>query len=187
MLGRWKAERLRQRRAAEYVALLMHEPDEADAAWLSDVATRGDLDHARWELRYLRRALGQVVAERHALDDVTGSEVARQLDAAAARDPNIARDLLELAERQYNARLSAYRDGLDARGGAPTTVRLGQTLLAFAGGAFRQRDEVVHRAGALADAEVDRAASALRDAFGVAQLPDDLPPSALAAREGRQG
>jgi hypothetical protein len=187
MLGRWKAERLRQRRAAGYVATLMREPDEADAAWLAEVASRGDLDHARWELRYLRRSMGQVVAERNAMDDLTGSEVARQLEAAVARDPNVARDLLELAERQYNARLSAYRDGLDARGGAPTTVRLGQTLLAFAGGAFRQRDEVVHRAGALADAEVDRAAVALRDAFGPAELPEDLPPSAMAARGGPQG
>src|SRR5919199_2437945 len=100
LFARWRAERDLRRRSAAYVATLLQEPSEADAAWLAQVATRGDLDHARWELRYARRAVGLLVAERDALDDRTGSAVAHALTAALHADPNIARDMLDVAERQ---------------------------------------------------------------------------------------
>ena len=79
-------------------------------------ATRGDADHAAWELRYLRRALGILVAQRDALDDRTPSEVLRTLASRMARDPNVDGELRELADRQFNARLSAYRDAFTSRG-----------------------------------------------------------------------
>ena len=112
-------------------------------------ATRGDVDHARWELRYARRALGLIVAQRDALDDRTASIVARVISERMARDENIASEMAETAERQFNARLSAYRDGLGAKAGAPTSVRMGQTLFAFAGGSFTRQDANIVRAGEL--------------------------------------
>ena len=83
--GRWRDDRDLQRKADTYVASLMREPAEADVEWLARTATRGDADHARWELRYARRALGLIVAQRDALDDKTGSDVARTLAVAMAR------------------------------------------------------------------------------------------------------
>lgn len=179
LFERWRAERQLHRKADQYVAALLAEPAEADVSWLGSAATRGDVDHARWELRYARRAIGLLVAQRDALDDRTGSHVARAISEAFERDENIDRDRRELAERQFNARLSAYRDALGARV-ADSSVRLGQTLLAFSGGSFREVDANVRRAGeTLAGYEKD-ANEALRRIFGTAALPEHIPPSALA-------
>src|SRR3954467_15300324 len=127
-LSRWRAERDLQRKAASFVEALFRDPDPADIQWLTPAATRGDTDHATWELRYARRALGLIAAQRDALDDRTASIVARAISESLARDQNIATEMAETAERQFNTRLSAYRDGLAAKGGAPTQVRMGQTL-----------------------------------------------------------
>ena len=179
LFQRWRAERQLHRKADQYVAALLEEPSDADVTWLARTATRGDSDHARWELRYARRAIGLLVAQRDALDDRTGSIVARAVTDAFERDENIDRDRRELAERQFNARLSAYRDALGARL-ADSSARLGQTLLAFSGGSFREVDENVRRAGdVLATYEKD-ANEALRSIFGTAALPEHIPPSALA-------
>lgn len=155
----------------------MLEPDPADVSWLASVATRGDEDHARWELRYARQALGLLAAERDALDDRTASEVARVLDEAFARDRKVAPDRVEVASRQYNARLSAYRDVLAARAGPATAARLGQTIFAFSGAAFRDVDGAVDRAGELLMGYLGDAGSALREQFGAAALPENVPPS----------
>jgi hypothetical protein len=179
LFERWRAARQLQRRANEYVAQLVSEPDAGDVAWLAGAATRGDEDHARWELRYARRAIGLLVAQRDALDDRTGSVVARALTAAFERDERIDRDRRDLAERQFNQRLSAYRDAISAR--VPDTgIRLGQTLLAFAGGSFRDVDANVRRAGELLDRCAKDANESLRAVFGAATLPEHVPPSALA-------
>src|SRR5690349_24295149 len=120
LFSRWRAERDLQRKAERYVARLLAEPEDLDVRWLAESATRGDLDHARWELRYARRALGLIVAERDAPDDRTASAVARTLSEALPRDPNIAPSILETSERQFNARRRAERQGLDVpRGAAP--------------------------------------------------------------------
>src|SRR5688572_14370902 len=111
----WRAARQLQRKADQFVAVLVHEPEPEHVAWLAGIATRGDEDHARWELRYARRAIGLLVAQRDALDDRTGSLVARALTEAFEKDEQIDRDRRELAERQFNQRLSAYRDALGAR------------------------------------------------------------------------
>jgi len=175
----WRAGREHQRKADAFVRQLLREPATADAEWLARTATRGDVDHARWELRYARRALGLIAAERDALDDRTASLVARALSDELLRDPNIAGGMRDTAERQFNARLSAYRDGLDARGGAATEVRMGQTLFAFGGGALALDGADVHRAGALLAAYLQEANEALRETFGKVSLPEDVPPSAL--------
>jgi hypothetical protein len=189
-LARWRAERNLRRRSATYVATLLEDPSDEDTEWLAAAATRGDLDHARWELRYARRAVGLVVAQRDALDDRTGSSVGRALAEAFERDPNIASDRLAVARHQFNARLGAYRDVLTSRptsartaGGAPTVAqtatRLGQILMAFAGGPVGPTSREVPRAGQIISGYVDSAHQALREAFGVASLPEDITPSAL--------
>jgi hypothetical protein len=184
LFARWRAERDFQRKAERFVERLLAEPDDDDVRWLAQTATHGDTDHARWELRYACRSLGLLTAERDALDDRTGSVVARTLAAATARDPQVADEMAEIAERQFNARLSAYRDALAARAGTATTARLGQTLFAFAGGSFRQVDEHIVRGGELLGRYLADANAALRDTFGKASLPENVPPSALAGKQG---
>lgn len=184
LFARWRAERDLQRKAAAYVATLFNEPDPADVQWLAGAATRGDMDHAAWELRYARRALGLIAAQRDALDDRTASVVAREISESLQKDPNIAPGMLDTAERQFNARLSAYRDGLAARAGAATGTRMGQTLFAFAGGSFRREDENIIRAGELLAAYLAEANAALRSTFGAVALPENVPPSALVQSRG---
>ena len=181
-LARWRAERELQRKAAAFVEALFREPEQADVDWLAGAATRGDTDHARWELRYARRALGLIAAQRDALDDRTASIVARGISEALGRDNNIARTMTETAERQFNARLSAYRDGLAAKAGAPTPIRMGQTLFAFAGGSFKRQDDNIIRAGDLLETYLAEANELLRASFGTAALPENVPPSALTSR-----
>src|SRR3954466_6415581 len=130
--GRWRQDRELQRKSDAYVTVLMREPETDDVNWLASSATKGDVDHARWELRYARRALGLIIAQRDALDDKTGSAVARTLSDAVARDRSVDASTIEIAERQFNARISAYRDSLDAKSSSiPVATRLGQTLFAF--------------------------------------------------------
>jgi hypothetical protein len=82
-------------------------------------------------------------------------------------------------EQQFNARVSAYRDAMGARG-ADATSRLGQTLLAFSGGSFRDVNDDVRRAGEIVGAFASEANEALRSVFGSAVLPEHIPPSAVA-------
>ena len=180
LFERWRAARHLRRKAAEYVALLVAEPSADDVAWLAGAATRGDEDHARWELRYARRAVALLVAQRDALDDHTGSAVAAALAQSFESDDRIDTDRRELAERQFNARLSAYRDAMAAR--VPDAgTRLGQTLLAFSGGSFRDVDDRVRKAGEIVAAYIREANEALRNVFGAASLPEHIPPSAIAS------
>ena len=113
------------------------------------------------------------------MDDLTASIVAREISEGFARDRHIAAGMLETAERQFNARLSAYRDGLAARAGAPTPIRMGQTLFAFAGGTFKGHDENIVRAGDLLARYLTEANEALRASFGTAELPEHIPPSEI--------
>ena len=177
----WRAARQLQRKAEQFVAQIVAEPGQEDVSWLATTATKGDEDHARWELRYARRAMGLLVAQRDALDDRTSSLVARALGEAFQRDERIGADRRDLAERQFNARLSAYRDAIGARVSDAST-RLGQTLLAFSGGSFKDLDDNVRRAGGLVDGYAKEANEALRTVFGTAALPENIPPSALAGR-----
>jgi hypothetical protein len=173
----FRDDRALQRRSAAYAATLMQEPSTEDVDWLASQATRGDRDHAIWELRYVRRALGILVAQRDALDDRTPSEVLRALADRMRKDPHVDDDLRELAERQFNARLSAYRDAFTSRGHGTPAMRVAQNLLAFAGGPIRANDPVVVRGAALVAEILGSAGDTLRETFGAAELPEDVAPS----------
>jgi hypothetical protein len=174
VLKEWRAQRALRARAAAYVAVLFAEPPGHDVQWLAANGTGGDLDHARWELRYARRALGLLTAERDALDDRTGSAVAAALGRALARDPAIARGRLRVAERQLNARLRAYGDALVRREGAGTGWHLGRALLDFAGRKEGSPPDVVAKAGDVLAHYLAESNAALRDHFGAPRLAEDV-------------
>jgi hypothetical protein len=176
----FREDRALLRNSAAFASVLMAEPAADEVEWLSRVATRGDVDHARWELRYLRRAVGILVAQRDALDDRTPSEVLRALVQRMHKDPNVDPALRDLAERQFNARLGAYRDAFTSRGQGTPALRLAQNMLAFAGGPIRGDDPVVQRGAELVTDVITSANEALRDSFGVVELPEDVSPSRLA-------
>jgi len=182
----WIEQRRLRRTAALYVQTLLEEPDASDVAWLSDVATRGDADRARWELRYARRAAGLLSAERDALDDRTASAVARELGESWLKDRNIAADKRHTAEQQFNARLRALGQALTARSSPePTATRLGRALL-FTAGQLSPRQEDIERGGTIVARYLERANEALRKEFGTATLPENVAPSALAPGHGAQ-
>ena len=184
----WREEQALRRRAAAYVAALSREPDPDDVRWLARFDSAGDEDHARWELRYARRVVGLLVAERDALDDRTASAVGRALSAAMRFDPRVAADKLSIAESQLNARLGAYGEALRARhAGDATGARLGRTLLTFTSpvGVASANAESVARAGELLSRYIAEANEVLRSVFGAASLPEDLPPSAVASGSQR--
>jgi hypothetical protein len=151
-------------------------------AWLAEAGTNGDLDHARWELRYARRALALVTAQRDALDDRTASEVARALDDAMATDEGVAPDRRRIVVHQLNARLRAYADALGRREAPGSGYHLGAALLEFAGRIEPGSDEQIARAGDIASRYLAEANAALRDCYGAAELPEDIAPSAIVAR-----
>ena len=163
------AERALRRRAESFVRALHAEPDADDVRWLAERTAGRDADHARWELRYARRALGLVVARRDALDDRTASVVARALTDSMRHDGHVASGMRKVAERQFNTRLTLYADALNVRGAAAaSTRRLGRALLEFSG-SDSVRDEVaIERAGALLVAYEAQAHQSLRSAFGEA-------------------
>jgi hypothetical protein len=179
----WVTARATSRRARAVVTAIRCEPDAADAEWLADVAAGGDVDHARWELRYARAVMGQLVAERDLLDDASISAVARAMVASIEDDPHVAVDRGDLARAQYADRLRAYREAFQARGGmAPSAELLGRCLLAFASDGARTAGAPLAYAVELVARYEEEAGRHLRAAFGEAHLPEDLPPSALAGR-----
>jgi hypothetical protein len=178
VLRQWRANRALRARAAAYVATLFAEPPDADVQWLTAHGTNGDVDHARWELRYARRALGLLTAQRDALDDRTGSAVAAALGRALATDVAIAPGRLRIAERQLNARLRSYGDALVRREGAGTGWHLGRTLLDFAGRKEGSPPEVVAKAGDLLARYLAESNEALREHFGAPRLAEGVPANA---------
>ncbi len=170
-----------RRAAAGYVAHLVGDPPDADVVWLANIMLSKDEDHARWELRYARRAVGLLVADRDALDDRTPSLVADALEAALERDPNVASDKVDVALAQFNTRLSAYREAFRARNPKEAVgPRMARELLSFSTAIPKNRDQAIAEASALLHRLMVDAAEALRRAFGEAHLPDDVPPSQLA-------
>ncbi len=168
-----------RQKAAAYARAIWADPAEPDVEWLASAATAGDMDHARWELRYARRALGLLAAQRDAMDDRTGSLVARAVTEAMAMDPAVAVSAAALAERQFNDRLTAYRDALQQRSRESVGTRLGRVLLVFAGSVRAARGAGLQPAGELLGRYLDEANAALRQAFGAVELPEDQPPSAI--------
>jgi hypothetical protein len=169
-----------RRGVATFVEKLGADPADTDVSWLAATATSGDLDRARWELRYARRALGLLVAQRDALDDRTGSAVAHELTRALHNDPNVAAGMVRIAERQFGERLASYREVLSARDSREGTgSRLGRSLLRMCGAAVPASDDDVQRASEILVRYVGEANATLRQIFGMPALPEDVPPSAL--------
>lgn len=177
--GEWRHGRAVRARAEGYLDVLQQEPADEDVRWLAAIATAGDEDHARWELRYARLALGLLTAQRDALDDRTGSAVARVLSDRLARDKRVAPGKLRVAERQLNARLTAYAEAFGNRDGAGSGWHLGRALLHFAGCRESVPPATVARAGELIARYLAEANESLREAFGAASLPEHVQPSAL--------
>jgi YD repeat-containing protein len=174
-----------RRGVANYVEKLGTDPDDVDVTWLAATATTGDLDRARWELRYARRALGLLVAQRDALDDRTGSAVAHELARALHNDPNVAAGMVRVAERQFGERLGSYREVLSAREAREGTGgRLGRALLRMSGATVPAGDDAVQRASEILVRYVSEANATLRQIFGMPALPEDVPPSALLRDRG---
>jgi hypothetical protein len=186
-MSRWSTQQVErdwERRASAFVSALMSEPDPTAVEQLSSL---GDLDpdHARWELRYLRRAIGLLIAGRDALDDRTASLVGHALAKAVESDPSAALGMRATSATQFNARLRIYRDLMGMRGASRTPVgQLGEALVGFAGGR-PGNDQSAWAAGWVAN-ELDRCHEILRSEFGAADLPEDIAPSALPAPQ-RQG
>ena len=171
---RWRDERVLKAAADAYVARAWAEPSADDVRWLAAHATSGDEDHARWELRYARRALALLAAERDALDDRTGSAVSRAIVERAGRDAAVAPDRRRVAERQFNARLSRFRETLRERGGPALVDRWAAVLVETASGGRAGADA---RAHTVVQATWEEAHDALRELFGVAELPEHVRPS----------
>ena len=170
----------RDRTGSSYRQALLREPADADVAWLASEGTAGDTDHARWELRYARRALYLLSAQRDALDDRTASTVAHTLAALLERDPAIAPERRSVARQQFNARLRAYGDALasrDSEGGRCGAA--GRALLHFAGRTDPLPSEAVTRAAEVLSRYLLEANDTLRSAFGTAALPEHALPSSL--------
>lgn len=149
-----------------YVHALMADPAASDVEWLGSIVSEGQEDRAMWELRYARRAIGLIVAQRDALDDRTASVVAKDLAEAMRVDRAVAAPMLKLAERQFNERLGAYREMAAMRGRDDVVSdRLGRTLLLLAG-AGRVSAEDSQRAATVMGGYFTQAAEALRVAFG---------------------
>jgi hypothetical protein len=130
-LARWREDRVRAQRAERYVDLLMAAPPEAAVTQWSTM-TDGDPDHAAWEWRYARRALGLIVAERYAQDDRTVAEIAEVLSERQLADAAVDPTRRTLMQAQFNERLSAYRGAVANRiSSDPLSVRLGFVLLRF--------------------------------------------------------
>ena len=165
-------------KALKYVRTLHAEPAEPEVAWLASIDPDGDEDHAAWELRYARLALGVLVAERDALDDSVPAAVAHAVTRSLSSDRRIAAAMLPLAERQFASRLGTYRDAVARRhAGDPLDQRLGRTLLEFASHAEVPDQRTIDRAGQIAQGYMRSASGALLEVFGRASLPEDIRPS----------
>ena len=178
---RWRDERALKAAADAFAARAWAEPSDDDVRWLAALATGRDEDHARWELRYARRAFALLAAERDALDDRTGSAVSRAIVERAGRDAAVAPDRRRIAERQFNARLGRFRESLRERGGPGLVERWAAVFVETASGGRVSADA---HAVAVVRRTWDEAHDALRELFGVAELPEHVRPSqAASARE----
>ncbi len=180
-LRQWREERARLQRADRYAEVLMAPPPEALVAQLAEL-TDGDRDHAAWEWRYARRALGIIVAERDAQDDRTASEIVAAFGDRQALDPDVAPERRAMSLRQFNERLAAYRGAVANRVSAdPLSVRLGFVLLRF----HPPQAPSAHAAATLGlalEAVVVELNAALRGIYGPPKMEEDE--RARVAREG---
>jgi hypothetical protein len=181
--GRSKEVEHRRRAVQSYVMAASAEPAEDDVAWLAAIIGDGDADRARWELRYARRSIALLVAERDALDDRTGSLVAKEMRQALQMDRSVAAGMVALAERQLNERLARFRTAFSDRSSTDTVdARVARVFLDRLG--VRDVSGNAGRAAEIIRQYTNQSQDALRAAFGVAEVPEDQPPSVWAKRFG---
>lgn len=177
LMSRFLARRNWRRRARAYVAFLNREPSPDEVAAVAALNARSDEDHARWELRYARMALGQLTAERGALDDRVPALVAHEVAAWLPTDPHVGANRVAVAETQLRARIAAYRDALARRsGGGPSELRVARVLARFMEGAASDHASLATVAAVISN-YASEASLALEKAFGRARLPEDVRPS----------
>ena len=179
--GKSKGAEARGRSVQTYIQAASAEPDEKDVQWLASISG-GDSDRALWELRYARRALALLIAERDALDDKTGSLVAREMRQALHMDRSVAAGMVAVAERQLNQRLTSFRTALSDRSAGETPdTRVARVLMDRAG----VRDVTLNltQAAGIVRRYLDESQESLRRAFGIASIPEDVPPSVWGSRQ----
>jgi len=169
----WQVARDRRRSVAKYLGQVLREPDEAQVRWLASLPI--DPTAAMRELRYARRAVGLIVADRDALDDRTAAEVAHLLAPVIATESRQSPE----SGRVWSERWRAYTTALAVRGSAePPAARLARVLLDGVG-VSSPSPAVLHQATEIIQEHRAALNEALRAAFGDAALPEDVPPSAL--------
>lgn len=179
-LSRFLERRNWRRQARAYLRVLQREPAEADVRWLAEMDPRQDLDHARWELRYARLAIGQLEAERGSLDDRAPAIIAREMVRSLALDHRVGAGMVDVAERQFNIRLRYYRDATQRdESSEPASRRLGRELLRFVRKDRVVETEIADRAGEILRRYASEFNLALQDAYGRAVLPETVRPSEL--------
>lgn len=180
--GSWRSSRMVRRGAARYASLAWTEPSAEEVGWFARELVAGDEDRAIWELRYLRRAISQLIAERDGWDDRIGATVARELAERLLDDPAVAQERRATAERQFDLRLSRYREALRERTGGSLARRLAVELADVAApGHPPGSAEGLLRA--LVERELTAAGERLAECFGQPELPEDIRPSELVRRD----
>lgn len=174
MWGEWRASRERRLRAEQYLGTVLREPPAAELQWLQSLGIPSQ--RAMQELRFCRRAIGLIVAERDALDDRTAADVAHLLAPVIAgegrRDP--------AHGDAWAERWRAYTAALAVRGSTESpAVRLARVMLA-ALGLPEPMPEVLQHATRYVMETRGQCNESLRAAYGVATLPEDVKPSTLA-------
>jgi hypothetical protein len=112
--------------------------------------------------------------------------VARELEVAISRDPAIDAAKRAVAQKQLNSRLRAYGDVLTSRNAPePTSTRLGRALFSFTNVTVQPSPADFGRAGEILAGYLEDANSALRKEFGIATLPENVPPSEIVVGKGR--
>lgn len=169
-----REQRRRQALAERYLDNVLHDPSADELSWLMQ-ASGASRELALIELAFSQKAIGLIVAERDALDDQTAADVSHAIDAIVAREALVRRGVIE----EWHAHWAEYHDALEARGRAePPLKRIARVLLRRCGTPEPQPEQLA-RAERLVTTFRHAANEALREAFGVASLPEDRPPSAL--------
>jgi hypothetical protein len=104
--------------------------------------------------------------------------VSRAIVERAARDGAVAPDRRRVAERQFNIRLGRFRESLRERGGPGLVERWSSVLVEIASGGRVGPDA---RAAGIVQQMWDESHAALRELFGVAELPEHVRPSQAAS------
>ncbi len=174
ILANRREQRRRQALAERYLNTVLHDPSAEELSWLMQ-ASGASRELALIELAFSQKAIGLIVAERDALDDQTAADVSHAIDAIVAREARVRQGVLE----EWHAHWSEYHDALDARGRSESPLtRIARVLLRRCGTPEPQPGQL-DRALRIVTTFRHSANEALRDAFGLASLPEDRPPSAL--------